>query len=131
MPENNVAGLETPRVELMKTARDAARRAGILRRPREAVFSIAQCEEKGVAVEKFEVALEREARETAINYLDSEPLAEVTTGDYKLQRKLERAGHWPETVNVFTGGGTMRLYRIPKGVLSVNIITRPKRAADY
>lgn len=122
MPEDRAGGQRVLQPERLKTALEARRRSGTLRRPREAVFSVADCERHGVSVQKFGVALMPEERETAISYIDSEPLAEITTGDYKLQRKLEGAGFWPNVVNVFEkGGGTMRVYRVPKGRLSVNL----------
>ena len=97
------------------------------RPPRSPELSVEECRARGAEVRSSDVLLGPGERETGIAYIEGEKQAELSVGDYKLQRKLERAGFVPQVVNQFKAGGSIRLYYIPKARLSVNI-RKAKRA---
>jgi len=43
-----------------------------------------------------------------------ERLAEVTTGEPRWMQRIESLGYKPEVINVYKGGGEIRLYSLPK-----------------
>ena len=94
---------------------------------RSGFYTATYLEGQGVEVRRIDGRLEMYERETAINFLEIEDTAEISTSNGKWMKRLERLGYLPENVDVFKGGGEIRVYSVPKRLIALPSDRRKKR----
>ena len=82
-------------------------------------WTVEHLEARGVEVRRCSGPLGAEERETGVSFLEAERMAEVTTANSRWMKRIESLGHLPSVVNVFEGGGEIRVYSIPKRLVKL------------